>query len=165
MSLSLIVAMGRNRVIGNNNRLPWHLPEDLAYFKRVTSGHTVLMGRKTFESIGRPLPNRRNVVITRDPTYRASGCDVVHSLREAVDRHRDDEIFVIGGAEIYRQALPLADKLYVTYIDEDFEGDRYFPELEPLEWKLVSEVPGTGNDDNPYSYTFRVYERKREREN
>jgi dihydrofolate reductase len=134
--LSLIVAMARNRVIGVNNTLPWHLPEDLKHFKALTMGHHIIMGRNTYESIGRPLPGRTTVILTRDPAYAMPGCLVARTLDEAIRFCREDEeAFIVGGAELYRQALPLADRLYVTEIQADFAGDAHFPELDPAGWR------------------------------
>lgn len=162
MTISLIFAMDRNRLIGSGNGLPWRLPADLTYFKKVTSGHTVIMGRKTYESIGKPLPNRRNIVVTRNPQYKADRCEIVHSLEEALDISRNGERFVIGGAELYRQALDKADKLYVTLIDHEFEGDVHFPPFTPSRWKLVERIPGTVDERNVYPHEFLVYERLRD---
>lgn len=119
--------------------MPWHLPEDLKHFKELTMGRTVVMGRKTFESIGKPLPGRTNVVVTRQQDFETQGVQVVHSLAEAVAKYPD--AFIIGGAEVYRQALPLADELYITRIEADYEGDTKFPEFDPADWKLVSSEP------------------------
>ncbi len=139
MSLKIIVAIARNGVIGCEGRMPWHLPEDLKHFKELTMGRTVVMGRKTFESIGKPLPGRTNVVVTRQQDFETQGVQVVHSLAEAVAKYPD--AFIIGGAEVYRQALPLADELYITRIEADYEGDTKFPEFDPADWKLVSSEP------------------------
>ncbi|MFC6670888.1 dihydrofolate reductase [Marinobacterium aestuariivivens] len=144
MKLAVIVAQARNRVIGIDNRLPWHLPADLKYFKEVTSGKPVIMGRKTFESIGRPLPNRHNIVVTRDSGWHHEGVRTASSLPEAVEMARAyaeeanvDEVMVIGGAQIYAQALPLADMLYVTEVQLEPEGDAVFPELLASEWAEI----------------------------
>ncbi|KAA6451756.1 dihydrofolate reductase [Bacillus swezeyi] len=160
--ISFITAMDRNRLIGKNNDLPWHLPQDLKYFKEVTNGHAVIMGRKTFESIGRPLPNRKNIVVTTDKGLDIPGCEVLHSAEEAVQyaKNRDEECFVIGGSKLYTDLLPFADKLYVTRIDETFEGDRYFPAFGEDEWDVVSRQKGIKDDKNPYDYEFLVYQRK-----
>lgn len=160
----MILAMGKNRVIGKDNKMPWHLPAELAYFRKVTMGHVVLMGRNTYESIGKPLKGRTNVIMTRNRTYRpsclASGqCVVVHGLQEALEYSRDQEVFVIGGAEIYRQALPYANKLYITLIDHEFEGDTFFPEVDEHEWKLMTKEPGVTDENNPYTYYYQVFER------
>lgn len=162
--ISLIVAMGENRVIGNKNELPWHLPEDLKYFKRVTMGHPVIMGRKTFESIGRPLPGRKNIVISAQEDYVAEGCTVLHSIEEVLmlnEKNPGEEYFVIGGAEIYKALLPVADRLYITFIYEKFEGDTVFPPFKINEWELVSRQKGLKSEENPYDFEFLVYERKK----
>ena len=132
MRLSLIVAMSRNRVIGDHGRLPWSLPADLARFKDLTMGHTVIMGRQTYESLGRPLPGRTNVVLSRSGKFDpADGVEVCDSLAAAIRQHEaDDEVFVIGGQEVYRQALPIADRIYLTLVDRDYEGDAVFPEYD-----------------------------------
>lgn len=134
--VSLIVAMAKNRVIGANNALPWHLPSDLKRFKALTMGHHILMGRKTFESIGRVLPGRTSVVISRNPGYRPAGVVVARSIADAIDKARGDaEIFVIGGEQVFREALPSANRIYLTEIDRDFPGDVFFPELEQGRWQ------------------------------
>lgn len=134
--ISLIVAHDKNRVIGYENAMPWHLPGDLQYFKEMTMGKPIVMGRKTFESIGRPLPGRRNIVITRNAQYAADGIEVVNSLKEAIELAKDaEEIMVIGGEQIFRQVLPQASRLYITLIDEEYKGDTFFPPYD--EWKMV----------------------------
>lgn len=160
MRISIIAAMSRNRVIGRDNRLPWRLPADLARFKKLTMGRCLLMGRKTFESIGRPLPGRTTIVITRQKDYAPADVRVAHSLEEALGKAIGDEVFIAGGAEIYRQALPLADRLYLTVIQKSFEGDAYFPELDKSSWQLVWEADHKKDEDNPYDYGFLLYERK-----
>jgi dihydrofolate reductase len=160
--ISHIVAMDQNRVIGKENRLPWHLPADLAYFKKVTMGHAIIMGRKTFESIGRPLPGRENVIITRNQSFQAKGCTVIHSIEEVrqfAAKH-NDEVFVIGGAELFRATFPFAERLYVTKIEASFSGDTFYPAFDESEWQLVSYTKGIKDEKNPYDYTFIVYERK-----
>ena len=157
-ALSMIAAVARNGVIGDGNKLPWRLPADQAYFKQTTMGHSVIMGRKTFESIGKPLPGRKNIVLTRDRNFRADGCIAVHSPEEAL-RIAGEEPFVIGGTEVYNLFWPYADKLYITFIDESFEGDATFPEIDPGEWTLVSEQPGTLDERNRHPHSFRVYQR------
>lgn len=162
--ISFMVAMDENRVIGYKNELPWHLPEDLKHFKRVTMGHPIIMGRKTFESIGRPLPGRENIIISRQEDYKKEGCRVMNSLEEVeelIGKKSADEYFVIGGAEIFKELLPLADRLYITFIHEEFEGDTLFPPFIMNEWELVSTEQGLKNDQNPYDYEFLVYERKK----
>lgn len=158
--LSIIVAADRNNVIGKDNALIWHLPNDLRYFKEKTTGHAIIMGRRTFESVGKPLPNRRNIIITRNPGFRAEGCEVATSLEEALALlDPQDENFIVGGEEIYRQALPLTDRVYLTRIDHEFEGDRHFPQL-GTEWKLVDERDGIVDEKNLYAHSFLVLERK-----
>ena len=160
--ISAIVAMAENRVIGAQNRLPWHLPADLAHFKSITTGHPILMGRKTYESIGKPLPNRTNIILTRDPHYRADGCLVVSSIDDALAQatSNQQEIFIIGGAEIYQQLLPRIQRLYITLVHEIFDGDVFFPELNMNEWKEVAHEAHTADEKNVYPFSFLVYERK-----
>jgi dihydrofolate reductase len=130
MTISLIVAMTKDRVIGKDNKLPWHLPEDLKHFKQVTMGHSIIMGRKTYESIGKALPGRTNIVITRNPNFKAEGVIAVSSLKEAIDYgNQKEEKFIIGGAEIFKEALFFADKIYLTLILDPIAGDTYFPEI------------------------------------
>lgn len=163
--ISLIVAMDRNHVIGLNNDLPWHLPADLRYFKEKTTGNTIIMGRKTFESIGRPLPNRRNVVITRSDLDFPDGVEVIHDLEtieEWNERHPDKNFFIIGGGNIYRQAISFADRLYITWIDEEFTGDTYFPDFSLHEWELNEKTKGKKDEKNPYDYFHLVYDRKKD---
>jgi len=167
MKLSLIVATANNNAIGRHNELPWHLPEDLKYFKSVTLGKPIIMGRKTFESIGKPLPGRTNIVVTRQQHWKHAGVLVARNVEEALaigkQFHSEqnklaDEIMVIGGAEIYRHALPLANRVYLTKIAVDVDGaDAYFPELSPVEWKLVSELPG--NTEANLAHRFLVLEK------
>jgi dihydrofolate reductase len=162
--LSLIVAMARNRVIGAGGRIPWRLPAELALFRRHTLGHHVIMGRRTFESIGRPLPGRVNIVLTRRRSYRAPGALVVHSLEEAIAACRgDDEVFVIGGAELYAQALPLARRLYLTTVEADFAGDAHMPPFDPGDWRLVCSAAYAADERNAYPFRFELYERSQPR--
>lgn len=167
MKLSLIVAAAQNNVIGRNNELPWHLPQDLKYFKATTLGKPIIMGRKTFESIGKPLPGRTNIVVTRQTDWHFAGVLVANSVTAAIEmaeqfrneQHKlADEVMVIGGAEIYRHALPLATKVYLTRINVDIEGDAFFTELSEQDWMKVSEIPG--DIDAAISHKFLVYERK-----
>ncbi|RXJ01807.1 dihydrofolate reductase [Anaerobacillus alkaliphilus] len=157
--ISLIVAAGENNVIGSDNVMPWHLPADLAYFKKTTTGHAVVMGRKTFESIGKPLPNRKNIILTRDQQFEVEGCDVIHSVEEVFDFEKGQELFIIGGAEVYRQLLPHANKVYLTRIHKSFEGDAFFPELNDG-WQLVSTEKHEADEKNPYQYEFQIYEKR-----
>lgn len=147
--------MAANRVIGRDNRLPWHLPADLRHFKQLTIGKPVLMGRKTWESIGRPLPGRTNIVVTRARDYRAPGCVVVHSLDEAFSAAgQSGEVMVIGGAEFYRQVLPRADCIYLTLVHGEFEGDTFFPELDDAHWQEVERTDCEADEKNPWPYSF-----------
>ncbi len=161
MRRSALVAMAKNRVIGRDNTLPWRLSADLKRFKQLTMGHTLVMGRKTYESIGRPLPGRRMVVITRQPGFRPEGVQVVHSLEEALAAAPADEqeLFIGGGAEIYRQAMPLTDRLYLTVIEREVEGDAYFPELDPSSREQVDEEAHLGAEE-PLPYRFLTYDRR-----
>ncbi|MDY8047280.1 dihydrofolate reductase [Paenibacillus polymyxa] len=160
MGISMIWAMAQNGVIGRDNKLPWRLPRDMAFFKERTINKTVLMGRKTWESFGgKSLPNRRNVVLTRDQRYQVEGAEVIHSLEEGLQLAKQEELMVIGGAEIYALFWPHADRLIVTRIEETFEGDTTFPELDWNGWNIVNETPGVKDDRNPYEYRFVVYEK------
>ena len=159
--ISLIVAVAENGVIGDRNALLWHISEDLRHFKAVTTGHPVVMGRKTWESLGRPLPNRTNVVITRQ-NIEIPGCTVVHSLEEAVALFpADEEVFVIGGAQIYGEALPAADRFYLTRVHRAYEGDTLFPEWNADEWQLVESESFPCGERYDYPFTFETYERRR----
>lgn len=158
---SIIVAVAENGVIGDKNTLLWHISEDLKHFKSVTTGHPVVMGRKTYESLGRPLPNRTNVVITRQQVE-ITGCTVVHSLEEALVLFpADEEVFVIGGAQVYAQALPLADRFYLTRVFHAYEGDTHFPEWDEGEWRLMSSESFASGAEYPYPFAFETYERRR----
>jgi len=159
--LSLIWAMASNRVIGANNALPWKLPADLQYFRRLTSGHHVIMGRKNYESLSRPLPDRTNIVVSRQPAYHAPGCRVVRSVDEALCAATGDpEIFVIGGATIYAQTLSRADRLYMTIIDAEIPGDTLFPEFDENAWMETAREQHAADERNPYNYTFITLERR-----
>ncbi|WP_315905924.1 type 3 dihydrofolate reductase [Priestia koreensis] len=158
--ISLIAAMDQKRLIGADNDMPWRLPADLSYFKKITMGHPVVMGRKTFESIGRPLPGRENIVITRNADLHLDGVTIVTSLDELQNASASKEVFVIGGGEVYKQTMAVADRLYITHIEETFEGDTHFPEIDVSVWKEVSRTPGIRDEKNPYSYSFVVYERR-----
>lgn len=159
--VSVIAALARNRVIGIDNRLPWRLPEDLAHFKALTLNHPILMGRKTFESLGRPLPGRTNIVITRNPGYRRDGCLVADSIPAALALCGDAaEVFFIGGAELYAQAIPLADRLYLTEVDIEAEGDARFPDYDPGAFRELSRESHTGGKGDALAFDFVMYERK-----
>jgi dihydrofolate reductase len=159
--LSIIVAMAKNRTIGINNTLPWRCPEDLKHFKALTMGHHMIMGRKTFDSIGKPLPGRTTVVVTRNSDLQINGCLIAHSLKEAISLCAgDQEIFVVGGAELYRQALPLVDTLYITEIRQDVEGDAHFPEFDKNIWQESSRKSCSQDTPQPLEYHFVTYLRK-----
>lgn len=158
--VSLIAALARNRAIGRDNRMPWRLPEDLKRFKRLTMGHAVIMGRKTFESIGSPLPGRTNIVITRSSDWSRSGCLPVHSLEAALAAVAESQdAFVIGGAQIYALALPLAQRLYMTEIERDFEGDAFFPEFDRSQWREIARERRVSEGADTFDYAFVEYER------
>ncbi len=159
--ISIIAAIGKNNELGKNNTLIWSMPADMKFFRDTTRGHTVIMGRKTFESIGKPLPNRKNIVITRDKNYKKDGIEIVNSLNEAINLTiPNEEVFVIGGGEIYKQAIEIADKLYITHINtEDSEADSFFPEIIPLVWNEISHTENQKDTENPFNYTFSIYER------
>lgn len=151
--ISIIAAIGKNRELGKDNKLLWHIPDDLPRFKKLTLGHPIIMGRKTFESIGRPLPNRTNIVVTRDSSYEVEGVVVVHSIEKAIEEAKKkdkEEIFVIGGGQIYEQALPFADRLYLTIVDAQAEADTYFPDYSEFK-KIISEEKNE-SEDLRYSY-------------
>jgi len=157
--LTAVVAIDKRGGIGVNNTLPWHLPEDLAHFKRTTSGHPIIMGRKTFESIGRPLPNRRNIVVTRDPSWRHDGVETVRSLAEATALAAGgEEAFIIGGGQIFAEAMPLVQKLIVTEIDKTFECDAFFPQIDTRQWKETAREE-YHSAENQFGYAFVTYER------
>jgi len=167
MKLSMIVALAQNRVIGRDNKLPWYLPNDLKYFKQVTMGKPILMGRKTFESIGKPLPGRTNIVVTRNEQWQHDGVKVVHSLEEALtlaesiaEIDGQTELMVIGGDQIYRSALASADRLYLTEVHAEVEGDAYFPEIDRDQWHEVGREDFSAEGPNPYDYSFVVLDRK-----
>lgn len=162
MIVSVIAAVSENGVIGNDNDLPWHLPEDLKFFKRTTLGHPIIIGRKTFESFGgRPLPKRRNLIITRNPEYSATGAEVFMSLEEALGSCADDEeVFVCGGAQIYEMALPQANRLYLTLVHAVIDGSVCFPEYDTNAWHCVDSKPRDADEANPIRLTWQRFERK-----
>ena len=166
MKISLVWAMAQNRIIGRNNNLPWHLPEDLKYFKRITLGKPVIMGRKTFGSIGKPLPGRTNIVVTRNADFSAEGVKTVNSLSAAKALCESigeidgiSEAMVIGGAEIYTQAMPVADRLYLTEVHANVDGDTFFPEFDRSLWKEVAREDFDASGPNPYAYSFIVLDK------
>lgn len=167
MQKALIVAMAQNRVIGRNNNLPWYLPGDLKYFKQATMGKPIIMGRKTWDSIGRPLPGRMNVVISRNESWQApAGTTAATSLQAALKKAEAqaeldgvEEVMVIGGGQIYAEALPLVDRIYITQVHASVEGDAYFPEMNWDEWEEIGREDFSASDNNPYNYSFVVYQR------
>jgi len=162
MLISAIVAIAKNGVIGKNNQIPWYLPADLAWFKRTTMNHCVIMGRKCFRSIGRPLPKRTNIVITRDPFFVAEGVHIVHSLEDALEIAYDlgeTEAFIIGGGEIYRASADQWDRVYLTEVDLDTDGDVFFPELPPEEWTEIFREHHLPDEKNEWAYTFKIIEK------
>jgi dihydrofolate reductase len=162
MRIALIVAMAENRVIGRNNQLPWHIPADLGHFKTLTMGKPIIMGRKTHESIGRPLPGRDNIVITADRLYQAEGCQVVHSIDQALQAAGScEEAMIIGGANLYRQTLKDAGRLYLTLVKAEPQGDAWFPEIEPQQWREIEREAHKADQNNKYDYDFVVLDRAR----
>lgn len=160
--LSIIVAVAENNVIGKDNKLIWHLPEDLKRFKRITSGHTIIMGRRTFESLGRVLPNRKHVILCNDKELNIDDDNVevlddINLLDKYIES--DEEHFIIGGATIYKLLMPKADKMYITHINESFEGDVYFPQIDEKEWKVIDEELGIKDENNPFDYKYVTYQR------
>ena len=166
MIISIIVAMSQNRVIGDKKSLPWHLPSDMEHFKKLTWGKPVIMGSKTFESIGKPLQGRENIVLAKEPDYQANGCQIAHSLEEAIALaekselgRKSGEVMVCGGVSVYKQFLPLAQKMYLTLIHRDFEGDAYFPEFDKNEWQEKERIDCENDEKNPYNYSFVLLEK------
>ena len=163
MIVSAIVAMAQNRVIGKGNQIPWYLPADLKYFKRTTLNHHIIMGRKCFQSIGKPLPKRTNIVITRNPFFTATNCLIVPSVEDGLNvayDNKEEEAFIIGGGQIYEISKRFWDRLYITEVGAAVEGDVFFPEIELSEWNLLSNEAHPADDRNEYNYTFKLYERK-----
>ena len=160
--LSIIVAKGKNNIIGKDNKMVWHLPEDLKHFKNLTTGHTIIMGRKTFESLGKPLPNRKHIIFSQNPDFKVNdeNVEVVHSLLQIQDLiEGKEEAFVIGGAMIYNFLMPYVKKMYVTEIEKDFEGDTFFPIIDSEVWKETSREKGIKDEENNLDYYFVTYER------
>ena len=163
MNISCVVAVANNNVIGKDNGIPWYLPADLKYFKKITLDHHILMGRNCYHSIGRPLPKRTNVIITRDPFFIASNCLVAHSIDEALElayENGESEAMIIGGGTIYDQTKDIWDKLYITEVDLNVDGDIFFPEIDYSKWKLISEEPHKPDDKNEHPYVFKTYEKR-----
>ena len=168
MKISIIAALGNNRIIGNKNSLPWSLPSDMEHFKKLTMGKPIIMGQKTFESIGKALPDRENIILSRDLNYSIPGCQVAHSLDEAIELaeksslgKKSQEVMICGGASVYVQYLPRAERMYLTFIDNDFEGDVFFPEFDVSDWQEVERVSCQSDQKNKYGYSFVVLERKK----
>ena len=162
MIISAIVAVANNNVIGKNNDIPWYLPADLKYFKKTTLGHHILMGRKCYTSIGKPLPKRTNIIVTRDPYFISSNCLIARSIEEGLEMAYDNgekECFIIGGGTIYDQTKELWDRLYITQVDLDVEGDVFFPSIDMGEWTIQSQESHQPDEKNPYHYTFKVLNR------
>jgi len=161
MKLSLIVAMAENRIIGINKKMPWHLSADLKKFKKITMGHPIIMGRKTFESIGRPLPGRKNIIISRNADYQQEGCEVFNNLDKAIQScDTEEEVFVIGGATLYESILDKSDRLYITEIKKSFEGDTWFPEINQQEWSEYEREDISDDSSVDFSYSFVSYKRR-----
>ena len=161
MIRTLVVAMARNRVIGRDNQLPWRLPDEIAYFKRVTMGHPIVMGRRTYESIGKPLPGRQNIVVTHDRAYKAPGCTVVGSLAEAWEAAGDAaEVCVIGGTSLFRESLPIADRIHLTLVEAEVAGDTYFPEFDRGEWRETEVMRHAADERHAYPFRILLLERK-----
>ena len=161
--LSIVVAKAKNNIIGKDNKLIWHLPEDLKHFKELTTGHTIIMGRKTFESLGRVLPNRKHIIFSQNPDFKVNdeNVEVVHSLLQIQELiEGEEEAFVIGGAMIYNFLMPYVKKMYVTQIDKEFDGDTFFPKIDESEWEVLDVKKGIRNDENNLDYEFITYERK-----
>jgi dihydrofolate reductase len=163
MIISCIVATAHNRVIGKDNDIPWYLPADLQYFKKTTLDHHIIMGRNCYASIGRPLPKRTNVIVTRDPYFLSSNCLVARSIEEALDmahHNGESEAFIIGGGQIYTQTVDIWDKIYLTEVDLDIEGDVYFPEIDISQWEVISQAHHQRDEKNEYDYCFKILNRK-----
>jgi dihydrofolate reductase len=161
--VSIIVAMDRNRGIGVDNRLPWRLSADLKKFRELTMGHHIIVGRKTFESIGRPLPGRRMIIVTRDRNYKVEGCDVVHSVEDAIEMARgrgESEVFICGGAEIYAQTIGIADRMYLTLVDAEVAADTFFPNFDESEWSEQESFYQSADEKNQYPFTFKLLVRR-----
>lgn len=162
MIVSAILAATKNNVIGKDNNIPWHLSADLKYFKKTTLNHHIIMGRKTYSSIGKALPKRTNIIITRNPYFIVSNCIVMHSIDEALEfalENGEEEVFIIGGGEIYKQSMPYLDKIYLTEVDLKVKGDAYFPKLDDKEWKIISTDHHPADEKNDFAYTFKILER------
>ena len=161
MMVSMVVAIAENNAIGKNNQLLWHLPKDLKHFKTITSGHTVIMGRKTFDSVGKPLPNRRNIVITRNKDLSIQGAEVVNDLATALSLCTiEQEVFIVGGAEIYKQAMADTDRIYLTVVHGSFEADTFFPEIDKDIWEVTASESHEADEKHTFGFTFSTLERR-----
>lgn len=159
--ITIIAAIAENNALGKDNKLIWHLPADLIRFKKTTSNHHIIMGRKTYESLGKPLPNRTNIIITRNKNFIAKGCIVVHSLKKAIEAAKEDKNpYILGGAEIYKQAIKIADKLDITFVHHKFEADAFFPEIDTNIWEETSREYNNANEKNKYNFSFVTYIKK-----
>lgn len=164
MIISAIVAASKNWVIGKDNEIPWYIPNDLRYFRRMTLGHHIILGRKNYESIGKPLPKRTNLIITRDTDFEAPGCLVMHNIDDAINhakKQKEEEVFICGGGQIYAQTMDRVDKLYFTEIEAVVEGDVFFPEIDFSKWNQISIERNQADERHEYGYNFMVYERKK----
>ncbi len=160
MILSCVIAFGKNRGLGFGNKLPWHLPDDLKNFKDITRGHTVIMGRKTYDSMGKLLPERKNIIITRDKSYKIPNATIVHSVEDAIKEcKKEKEVFIIGGGEILKLALPYLNRMYLTHVEAEVPADSFFPEFNINEWKIISEKFHPKDEKHPYNFTFKIYEK------
>jgi dihydrofolate reductase len=160
MNINIVVAIAANNAIGKNNKLLWHLPKDLRHFKELTTGHTVIMGRKTFDSVGKPLPNRRNIVVTRQ-NIQIDGCEVVNSLEAALELAKgEDELDIIGGAEIYKQAMPLTNYIYLTIVHQDFDADTFFPEIDYSKWQELNREDHEPDEKHAFPFSFITLKRR-----
>jgi len=160
MNINIVVAIAANNAIGKNNKLLWHLPKDLKHFKQLTTGHTVIMGRKTFDSVGKPLPNRRNIVVTRQ-NIQIEGCEVVNSLDAALESAKGEaEVDIVGGAEIYRQAMPLTNFIYLTIVHQDFEADTFFPEIDKNQWQEIDREDHQTDEKHAFPFSFITLKRR-----
>lgn len=165
MLISAIAAMSQNRVIGKDNQIPWYLPGDLKFFKKTTSGHHIIMGRKNYQSIGKPLPKRTNVVITRNPFFISTGCVIAHSVEEAIQiafENGESEAFIIGGGQIYAQSMHLIDRIYLSTIDLSVDGDVFFPEFDRADWNVIDTQSHAADERNAHAFKIEVFDRKKD---
>lgn len=159
MKIAIIAAIAKNNAIGSDNKLLWHLPADLQFFKQTTLNNTIIMGRKTFDSIGKALPKRTNIVITSNPAFQAPGCIVVSNLKDAIAKADSEEVFIVGGAQIYQQSMEIADKMYITHVHHHFDGDTFFPAIDDKLWRVVFREDHQKDDKHAYNFSFVIYEK------